>query len=211
MNPNYYDKYVKYKTKYNNLIMQSNINSSNIQNPNICKCNYYQVTIGRFEQISDKMIVSDPSYEYVPEEHEPNSCLMKLNIVVDNVLSGQWVMILLIKKDIKDSNAELLCIHNSVTDSHSSILQIPWRKIGGIGVDTGQAGIYDLRNYHNNLRYDNEWYEMNSNLTNKPTDYSGVIPYGAVSSSGFGDGMYPVYVATNENSKIVAVKIVFID
>lgn len=67
------------------------------------------------------------------------------------------------------------------------------------------------------------WYDVNCANTlgvyNQPGKYhkddinerlGGVIPFGVVSQSGYGDGGYPCHVA-KENGKIVGIKITFID
>lgn len=51
------------------------------------------------------------------------------------------------------------------------------------------------------------WYNANCDILSK---MAGVIPYGTVSSSGFGDGSYYCYYI-EDNSEIVAIKIVFIN
>jgi hypothetical protein len=42
------------------------------------------------------------------------------------------------------------------------------------------------------------------------SDGWGAYAAGAVSSSGYGDGMYPVYGAENQDGKVVALQLVFI-
>ena len=39
---------------------------------------------------------------------------------------------------------------------------------------------------------------------------AGVLEYGVVSSSGYGDGSYTAYVARNDNNQVIAVRIVFL-
>ena len=46
--------------------MKQNLNK---QNGGKCDSNYV-VVIGSFNQTSDKIIISDPSYEYIPKEHK---------------------------------------------------------------------------------------------------------------------------------------------
>ena len=196
----YKDRYIKYKKKYLDL-----------KNKLACTSNgkkLYTVNIGTFDQVSDKMIITDPTYEYVPEEHVIGSKLMKLNLVIDNVLPRKWNVILQIKSDQKDRNAILLVVHESYTNA---VLfgNLQWLKLDGIiGVDSGSAGVYDLQFYPKTIT--DKWMDLNYNLVDKPTDYAGVLTHGAVSTSGFGDGMYESYIVKNDKSKIVAVKIIFI-
>jgi len=70
----------------------------------------------------------------------------------------------------------------------------------------------------------NRWYHINGAKTlgcNAPVgiykdvkdvkmSLGGVIPFGAVSSSGFGDGGYTCYTIENEDGQVVAIKVVFI-
>jgi hypothetical protein len=226
----YKNKYLKYKDKYINLKNKMDQIISEVTS-------IYHIAEFEnnefFDQTSDKMIVSDPSYDYIAKEHEPGSGLMKLNLVLDNVAKGKWRALLLINSLHIDQNAALLCFsdENEKWKKDREFINYSifgdWKKVGTIGVDSGQAGIYDLKYY----RDDNvvpkkisknsetssalnspgkEWFEMNNNLTSEPTDYGGVMKYGTVSASGHGDGLYNVYVLRDNKSKIVGVKIIFI-
>jgi len=86
--------------------------------------------------------------------------------------------------------------------------------IGSIGVDSGQAGIYDEANYQNNklaagenllagamLCPEKPWYSLNSDRTlMKP--YHGAVPFGYVTSSGDGDGVYQCFIRRTSNGDI---------
>ena len=105
------------------------------KNDNLNCKDYHQIIIGEFDQISDKMFVSDPSYQHDPNEHKPDPQNPNyvfynniLNIVINNVLSGQWLMMLLIKTCIKERNAELVCIHDSIKGIYSNT--DPWKEVG---------------------------------------------------------------------------------
>lgn len=192
----YKEKYIKYKKKYIRLKQNGG------------RCDYYVVIIGSFNQKSKKIIISDPSHIYIPEEHKKNSKLMKLNLVTKNVKQGKWQVILKIKKEDKEKNAEIICIHKD-SFSNESIEEVlsndKWKKIGIIGVDICQAGIYDLKYYKYNEKI---WQEINYELIPEPTDYALSLKYGAVSISE--NGIYPVYIM-KDDSEVVAVKIVFIE
>lgn len=56
---------------------------------------------------------------------------------------------------------------------------------------------------------DDLWYSSCCDLTLSEIG-AGVIPGGAVSSSGYGDGGYVASISTDDNSEIVAIRIVFI-
>lgn len=212
----YYQKYQKYKRKYFDIKMQQENNNDGMVGGAKIKQKtpgYYTLDIGEFQQISNKMIVSDPSYKYDPAEHKRGSRLMKLNLVLNKVLPGTWYVALRISNNEKRVNAFLVCTHKSVAKNKSLIFQ----KAGVIGVDSGQAGIYDLEYYQdesivpkkfkkNNIS--DPWYEMNCKTSLTPTYRAGGLPYGAVSMAGFGDGLYTVYVAKKDNN-IVCVSIDF--
>ena len=125
-----------------------------------------------------------------------------------------------------------------------------------VGVDSGQAGIYDYEyyaKYHTDCNtrphVDEEWYDrvfeltyvdeknpnyekFNYDVSNKDyfekweeymSDYKrssrtishfdgGVIDgLGLVSSSGYGDGGYTCWTATDSNGKVIAIRVEFID
>lgn len=75
-------------------------------------------------------------------------------------------------------------------------------KIGNIGVDAGLAGFFmDKPDYT-----DAEWTEFCNELG---MDDAWIRDEGFFSSSGYGDGYYPVYAANNNDGKIIAVEIAF--
>lgn len=86
-----------------------------------------------------------------------------------------------------------------------------------VGVDSGQAGFFDLKQFEDQLsegRYEapkwEAFYKRCCNLTLE-TKYSfGVIEFGAISSSGYGDGGYPLFLKRDEQGKVIAARIVFI-
>ncbi|MCY8549383.1 DUF4241 domain-containing protein [Bacillus haynesii] len=170
--------------------------------------------LGTFEINSDSVIVSDPCYEMGVW------CQAK----IDNVKTGEWLS--LVKQSDEGSwgirNAELIIFH---TDKMSQE-NLEWSKEeANIGVDSGQAGIYDIDVYRNNdcigdiqnefcfdIEKDGEkFYALNCDLTLGTELHGGVINNGVVSSSGYGDGSYDLFTSKDDNGKIVAMKIVFID
>lgn len=87
--------------------------------------------------------------------------------------------------------------------------------IESIGVDSGQAGIYDHQHYLKEKELDNQedrkdrWYWQNGDITLSKA-MAGVINKGCVSSSGYGDGSYDYHCYYKEGC-VIAVLIVFID
>ena len=82
-----------------------------------------------------------------------------------------------------------------------------------VGVDSGQAGIYD-KAYFDKTRRNEEWYEKVCHLTYQDVDDEGRRIRGgtldgkcAVSSSGYGDGGYACFTSTNSDGEVVGIMI----
>ncbi len=111
-------------------------------------------------------------------------------------------------------------IHDSFDDDDS----IEWQYHSEIGVDSGQAGIFCETSYRNdevassittpsNVDFPYEengegdaWYAKMCKFTLSDDSY-GAYDTGLVSSSGIGDGGYPLYVAYDNDNNIIAMKI----
>lgn len=86
-----------------------------------------------------------------------------------------------------------------------------------VGVDSGQAGIFDHQIYRvdesvigeTEFMPEDKWYSSCCDQTLGELG-AGVINGGVVSSSGFGDGGYEAFIAKNAEGKVIAVQIVFI-
>jgi hypothetical protein len=164
--------------------------------------------VGTFEVKSGKIMVSDPCY------NKETWCQGKL----DNVLNGTWNAILYIYNEGEwGKRVGHLLVHHI---NHPSDLDLPnWEQQDfDVGVDSGQAGIYDEAEYHGGFDADcnEEWYDINCKLTYDPKDsnqFGGVLKGGVVSSSGYGDGGYDCSVIKNFSipscGKIVAIEINF--
>ena len=113
--------------------------------------------------------------------------------------------------------ARLIAVHENYADEKMSKGQC----MGfDVGVDSGQAGLFDASHYrddtvipnHENLK-DKEpselWYDHCCNITLSPLS-AGVLPYGVVSSSGYGDGGYDCFICRNEYGQIIRAEIEFI-
>lgn len=90
--------------------------------------------------------------------------------------------------------------------------------VGNIGVDSGQAGMFDYDYYakfHKGEYVDDteegkKWYDRVCKITCNNNCCGTIGGKGCVSESGFGDGMYEVYVKYVDD-EIVAVRIIFIE
>lgn len=91
-----------------------------------------------------------------------------------------------------------------------------------IGVDSGQAGVFDSKFFKNDkiavgvpktgpssVCENEPWYSLCCDRTLNGEGW-GAIPYGAVSSSGFGDGSYNAYKCLNDRGEVVGIRIVFL-
>lgn len=102
-----------------------------------------------------------------------------------------------------------------------------WEEHSEIGVDSGQAGIFCESSYRNDevaetikngngIRIEcfedgDKWYEKMCRFTINGDGRWGSYESGVVTSSGYGDGGYPLDVLELEDGTIVGMKITFID
>lgn len=83
-----------------------------------------------------------------------------------------------------------------------------------VGVDSGQAGIYDedyYNQYHTEDDCDDNWYDEVCKLTLSNEQFGTKDNKCVVSSSGFGDGCYICYISVDDDYQVVAISIVFIE
>ena len=126
---------------------------------------------------------------------------------VDNAMEGLWRA----SVSLSGSTIEALVVNHENYDYVT--LQASWKLVtDNIGVDSGQAGFFDSKYYpigctgeHGRL---GTFYGMCCKLT--LDGLCGVLPYGAVSSSGHGDDTYSLY-SVEKNGYTVAMKLVFIE
>lgn len=174
------------------------------------------VTVGNFIVDSGELIVSDPCYK-------PN---INMHGVISNARNGNWIA--KYDHDITwwgDRILSLTALHESLAETENypyEFKKYGWKRLGYFGVDSGQFGIYDAGKYPEGERdYDdkNSFYRKVCDLTYDERDHfingnppfrGGIIDsFGVVSSSGFGDGYYPVYTKTVDD-KVVGVTVVYI-
>jgi len=162
--------------------------------------NVGQIALGTFEVTSGELVVSDPCYSL------GTWCA---GTIID-VKNGEWEA----KVENRDEGlwgsrcAELVAYHTDHQFNHG-----PWEKASfDVGVDSGQAGIFDKPFFNSHDEYggfNDNWYEEVCQITLKDPG-AGVLKGGVVSSSGYGDGGYDAFAAKDSNGAVVAVKIVFI-
>lgn len=82
-----------------------------------------------------------------------------------------------------------------------------------VGVDSGQAGIFDYdyyAQYHTDDECDDDWYDRVCDITLAEESAGAIDELGLVSSSGYGDGSYTCYTSRDRNGYIVAIRIEYI-
>ncbi len=163
--------------------------------------NLKTINVGSFENKSGDFIISDPCYDLGSIGQSK----------LTNILEGTWHGFI---KKAEGRCFELVAKHDSVKHQNN----FDWNHSSIIAVDSGQAGIFDSKVYRNNdtvvntpkTFIPNDWYSSCCDQT-MITKLGGVIPGGVVSQSGYGDGDYDFYYSSNKDSKINAIKIVFIE
>ena len=147
--------------------------------------------------VTDKIIVADPCYDY------DNLGTLTLH----NMLSGKYIATGEVEKNL------VVALHISHSDFKNDILES--ESAGYIAVDSGQAGFFDLDFFRKNQGGEvgdlNSFYGFACAITLSPKQAGVIKKRGVVSSSGFGDGCYNVFVCKNEVGKIVAASVLFIE
>ena len=154
--------------------------------------------VGQFNVQSGNLRITDPCYK------RDTWCAG----VISDVKNGVWESH--IKMD--DSVAELIAYHKDIKSTTLRIAK--WKEQGiDVGVDSGQCGIFDADLYPEgetgNFDGKGSFYDKCCRLTTGGHD-AGVLDFGVVSRSGYGDGSYTCYTLEDVNG-VVGVKIVFID
>lgn len=164
------------------------------------------IPIGQFEIKSGRVMVSDPCYDLDTwcQGSLSNVYVGEWNAFVKKTDEGLWGYRCSELIALKDGlNVDTIVIEEK-TDIH-------------VGVDSGQAGIFDVDIYKDdasvlvetNFMPDDPWYSLCCDLTLKDPG-AGVINGGVVSRSGLGDGGYNCYIVKDELNVIIGIKIVFI-
>ena len=169
------------------------------------------IDLGSFEVVSGKLAISDPCYDV------DVWCRGDL----ENCKLGSWLASALEKHMGAWGHriCKLIAVHEDYQDQELGISEhAPFE----VGVDSGQAGIFDAAHYqdasvvpkvgHKHLFEGAEadpWYDYCCDIT-LSSQSAGILPFGCVSSSGFGDGGYDCYFWRNSEGQIVRVEIEYI-
>lgn len=152
-------------------------------------------------KLNDTVMVSDPCYKVGVW------CQGEIN----NVLEGEYNVF--ISED--DGRIKELIVSN---DKYPEIedWEINMEQPFEVGVDSGNAGIFDYKYYYDTHEEDDildEWYDdMLAGLFDNEDSKNWLFfrNHGVITSSGYGDGVYHCYTAEHDN-KVMAIKIIFID
>ena len=161
-----------------------------------------------FEVTSGKIVCSDPCYEI------PTWC----QEIIENVANGTW------EAEVVESGRVYRLFVTHMNSNTGGIEDFVGESIGYCGVDSGQFGFFDFDYYRNdkiaeNLQkqdfgadFDEEdgdsWYRACCKIT--IDEKWGVMPFGAVSRSGYGDGSYEVKGVKNKKDEWVGFCVEFI-
>ena len=167
-------------------------------------------TVGTFTVGSGRLVVSDPCY---PVDNEED-----LQIILSNVKNGKWTATISYTPDEVVKNVFVFYGEKKPSGKWHVCDKL-------IGVDSAQAGIFDFKTFGMDDAiqfvvkndYDIEIDEVGLKYFAACSDMvasdaqGGVVPGGAVSMSGYGDGMYEVKVKYNISKEVVGVMIDFGD
>ncbi|WP_308856734.1 DUF4241 domain-containing protein [uncultured Oscillibacter sp.] len=163
--------------------------------------NIEHLQIGSFETTRDVLIVSDPCYKLgtwcMGQVSDAKPGLWNASIGVADM--GEWGRRI----------AYLAAFHHEAPDIKT--LKLNEAKFE-VGVDSGQAGIFDFDHYQDQSvipdqslsEFGDPWYTHCCHQTLNTEHHAGVIPFGVVASSGFGDGAYicRYYTSQSEHTPI---------
>lgn len=145
--------------------------------------------LGRFMVEGNELIVTDPYYG-LEEDTD-------LQLILSNVKSGSWTAAIIYTED--EWVKQLLVFEGGKKRSGK------WhRQDQPIGVDSALAGIFDGTAYRQHPA-------MEFKTIVSSDDQAGIVSFGAVSTSGFGDGLYDVDIQYDVSRQIVGVRIDFTD
>ena len=176
--------------------------------------------LGDFEVTSPTMRASDPCYD-----RDVWCCG-----TFDNCKLGTWEAgVLMQDEGVWGTRVAVLAVRHketgpdftSIRDPKTYINVGPWtEQTFEVGVDSGQAGLFDDAHYQDDTVFDGMeepehdfgdlWYNHACDITLSRM-HAGVMPFGAVSSSGFGDGSYVCYTHEGDTGEIDFACIVSID
>ena len=155
--------------------------------------------------LNEKVMVSDPCY----------GTDVWCNAIIDNVLSGVYNAFVVIADCDRWGQRvkELTICHESKKPIKTlSCLELA---SANIGVDSATCGIYDYDYYtqnHDTKNANDEWYDKNvcNGFWDNETKTHMTNGVGIHSCTGYGDGMYEVFVKRDGNDKVVQITLTYL-
>ncbi|MDF2902605.1 MAG: hypothetical protein K0S25_243 [Bacillus sp. (in: firmicutes)] len=170
------------------------------------------ISLGTFQVTSGKLIISDPCYSYDEENTEG------LQVVLKPAKRGNWSAT--ISYNEEEVVRQLVVFWGNTEPEEE---WIPINQL--IAVDSAQVGIFDFTLFDDGEIIINEVEnEYDIEMDNDVSKYyvaccdavaskqqGGIVPGGAVVMSGYGDGLYQVYIKQDKSSEVVSVMIDFLE
>ena len=132
--------------------------------------------------------------------------------LVKDCLPGKW----LVSVRHKDCGPAWGRRISALTIRHEDYPKVsPKEFVGRCCVDSGQCGFFDEAYYDANQTNEgfddpSSWYHRVSQLAINDPEYGVIDDKGAVSASGYGDGVYGCYAKRNKDGYVVALTLKFI-
>src|SRR3954468_38040 len=151
------------------------------------------ITLGTFQVTSGKLIISDPYYGYDEENTED------LQVLLKSAKRGDWSAT--VSYDEEEVVYQLVVFWGNTEPEGE---WIPIDQV--IAVDSAQAGIFDFTFFDDDEKIIDEVenvYGMDEDVSKyyiaccdavASEQQGGIVPGGAVAMSGYGDGLYQVYI-----------------
>jgi hypothetical protein len=178
------------------------------------------VELGQFECESGVLVASDPGYDL-------ETVRRGNGVVLSGCARGLWKCASIVKhfdhgRITIPYTSELRAVHESILSQDS----LEWiEEHTAIGVDAGQAGIFDLPRFRDDsiIPRDFQWKAFGGKMASPEEPWysycceitmasqAGVLAGGVVSQAGKGDGAYACSVARNQHREIVGVWIMFVN
>ena len=176
------------------------------------KYNNKTIPLGTFQVSSGKLIISDPCYGYDEEDSED------LQVLLNSAKRGDWSAT--VSYDEDEVVHQLAVFWGNMEPEGE---WIPIEQL--ITVDSAQAGIFEFTFFGDDEKIIGEVVnvydiEMDDDVSKyyvaccdavASEQQGGIVPGGAVAMSGFGDGLYPVYIKQDASGDIVSVMIDFLE
>jgi len=163
--------------------------------------------IGAIDVVGDKIIACDPC------RREAEG--VWYNTIIENMLPGRYVAEAIMFQGeethgLGDRIAELTIRHQDY-EGYETTEKITNDSLC-VGVDSGQVMFANLDAFNQILKdpQEEEAFYWRACAATDGVDKAGITDNVAVSRSGYGDGEYDVYVAYNDDGKVVAASVEFI-